>query len=170
MEVDAQTVSTLTREENGRQHPETMVTVLGTCKIKAAGGAVEDAVQTPPRTALAKFISEYHSGAVPECSGCRKSFATVSARNLHVRPRYGGGRYPCQGCDKVFNRKCHLSQHIKSVHQTPRQKSHQCHDCGKTFTRKQGVKKHMKVHNKAWRRVPFCEKIDVTLIKHVRKL
>ena len=135
MEVDAQTVSTLTREENGRQHPETMVTVLGTCKIKAAGGAVEDTVQTPPRTALAKFISEYHSGEVPECSGCRKSFAS--------------GRFPCQGCDKVFNRKCHLSQHIKSVHQTPRQKSHQCHDCGKTFTRKQGVKKHMKVHNKA---------------------
>ena len=158
MEVDAQTVPTLTREENVRQHPETMVTVLDTCKIKAAGGAVEDTVQTPPRTALATFISEYHvgdgrlpHGEAPECSWCRQSFATVSVQNLHVRPRYGGGRYPCtcQGCDKVFNRKCHLSQHIKSVHQLPRQKSHQCHECGKTFTRKQGVKKHMKVHNKA---------------------
>ena len=156
MEVDAQTVPTLTREENGRQHPETMVTVLDTCKIKAAGGAVEDTVQTPPRTALATFISEYHvgydhvpHGEDPECGECRKSFATVSGRNLHGRPRYGSARYPCQVCDKVFNRKCHLSQHIKSVHQPTRQKSHQCPDCGKTFTRKQGVKKHMKVHNKA---------------------
>ena len=58
---------------------------------------------------------EKGKGDIPVCGLCRKCFATVSARNLHIRTLHEGERYACQVCDKLFNRKDRLNQHISHV-------------------------------------------------------
>ena len=69
----------------------------------------------PPVVKVEANQVEKGEGDIPVCGLCQKSFASVSGRNLHIRTLHEGERYACQVCDKLFNRKDRLNQHISHV-------------------------------------------------------
>ena len=89
---------------------------------------------------------EKGKGDIPVCGLCRKCFATVGNRNLHIRTLHEGERHACQGCDRVFSYRGALKRHIQSVHQGV--KPHHCGVCDKFFSRKVHLFLHIRtVHN-----------------------
>ena len=109
---------------------------------------------------------EKGKGDIPVCGLCRKCFATVSARNLHIRTLHEGECHACQGCDKVFTRKGSLNQHIRAIHQG--EKPHHCTECGKDFTQKTNLSQNIKSFHQDKKRTYLWRESDVTLINHVR--
>ena len=90
------------------------------------------------------------------CEVCGKTFMEGRRYNYHLT-LHREKTYKCDQCDKSFNRRNQLVQHLR-FHLNPRVKPYRCVQCGYGNDRKWNVRDHIqKVHKKQW----TCEDISV---------
>jgi len=75
------------------------------------------------------------------CYECGKGFKTYSGHNNHLKiiHSYGGDRYICEMCSKVFPSASTLRMHF---HTHSDVRAFVCNVCGKAYKRKHDLKKH----------------------------
>ena len=83
-----------------------------------------------------------------KCKQCGKTFLKANHLDDHVNSVHLKKIFPCHVCEKIFNHRSNLGQHMKKDHpevnvQLP------CDQCKKTFKYKHSLIEHMeKVHHK----------------------
>ncbi|XP_046408773.1 zinc finger protein 2-like [Ischnura elegans] len=77
------------------------------------------------------------------CSVCNKSFQLRSGLGNHMRSHKERKRYPCTICRKSFASKFHMTQHMR-MH--TEEKPFSCSDCAKSFSLKGNLMTHMRTH------------------------
>ena len=95
----------------------------------------------------AKGLAEHkhvHTPTKYKCSKCDKEFNVKSHLMDHIRGH--DKPFKCDACDKVFSRKNHLTQHKESVHS---RELNACQTCSFTTTSKRALKRHESNHFKA---------------------
>lgn len=81
-----------------------------------------------------------------QCPICPKGFAKQSFLGFHMKS-HEMKDHPCQNCDRVFNSKQSLREHINDVHKVEKpQKTYMCEICSKVFTRVNTLNQHRITH------------------------
>jgi len=82
------------------------------------------------------------------CSRCDSAFASVSARNRHVRVVHEKRRdHACPHCATAFDQASHLKQHVRAVHE--KRRDHACPHCAAAFGQARNLTTHVRtVHEK----------------------
>lgn len=77
-------------------------------------------------------------------NGCKSSFKTMKHLKEHVKRIHNStNQFICEHCSKVFKRKHHFNQHLKT-HMNRRQLK--CNYCDKIFNIKSSFNRHTKTH------------------------
>ena len=79
------------------------------------------------------------------CQECGTQLSSLSALTRHIKQQHGH-EYPCSECEKIFQSKSNLNQHLKT-HRL--EKPHQCGHCQQHFSLKDHLEIHLKAHDKA---------------------
>jgi KRAB domain-containing zinc finger protein len=98
-----------------------------------------------------------------KCDHCDKSYNKKSHLIEHMRDKhYEIPKWPCDHCDKSFNRKSHLVSHVKSKHE--QQKHHFCIFCDYSTYYKNNLEIHMKGNHTNERDFlcVYCDKSYIT--------
>ena len=101
---------------------------------KVGGG---DELDEPQSVGLAQ-LEHYEVVAVGNQAAVS---AAVDSNKVKAKGRYLPAT--CHICEKIFPRKSHMNDHVKSVHLGQRIK---CELCDKTFSHKNNLHVHMKKH------------------------
>jgi uncharacterized Zn-finger protein len=98
---------------------------------------------------------------------CRKSFATKSKLNIHIKRHEGVKCHPCTyaGCDQSFVTKCNLNRHIK-YHEGV-----ECHPCtyagcGQSYVTKAHLNRHSNVHTEEYHQKQKKEEEKIAKLFH----
>ena len=74
-----------------------------------------------------------------ECNFCHENFQTEKSIRRHIKLKHNEGKFKCEHCEKVFDRKSYLHNHTRSVHE----KFLQCDKCEMKFGAKHSLQKHV---------------------------
>ena len=108
------------------------------------------ATQTPTKrgnyqcVAFVEFVEETSSDKMVEtCMICEKEFNSKSHLKQHLLIHNGEKSFQCEYCEKKFTRKWSLNTHVK-IHTGER--ALKCEYCEKKFNRKEHLKRHLTIH------------------------
>jgi len=76
------------------------------------------------------------------CELCSVTFGKKKVFDRHIQIFHPTELHECKDCQKRFNERDHLAQHIKAAH--PKERSHACKHCLTTFSSKSALKAHKK--------------------------
>ena len=76
------------------------------------------------------------------CELCSVTFGKKKVFDRHIQIFHPTELHECKDCQKRFNERDHLAQHIKAAH--PKDRSHACKHCLTTFSSKSALKAHKK--------------------------
>lgn len=71
-------------------------------------------------------------------------FSCMSDLQRHGRVRSREQPFKCEVCSRKFTRKCHLVEHVKTVHVG--EKKWKCWTCGNVFGKKTNLQRHERLH------------------------
>ena len=88
------------------------------------------------------------------CGLCQKHFNSYSSLSVHQQNIHGAGKseevgqkiFECLQCNRTFNTKGHLKEHVEGVHE--RDKQWNCPVCQKVFSTEKRMKKHLYTSHK----------------------
>ena len=119
-----------------------------------------------PEKERERMREEYHEQSKNYvCNICDKECGSQSALDLHSREIHNPEPIPCPKCDKAFNRKSILKEHLASIHDVGEPgpssgpSSVECHHCKKKFCNSRNRWRHNgDVHSKVKLECPECSR------------
>ncbi|KAF2091462.1 hypothetical protein K490DRAFT_60903 [Saccharata proteae CBS 121410] len=87
----------------------------------------------------------------------QRATSTKPHRQRRATPRRNG--FPCENCEKVFNRKCDLKRHGKN-HIKTTERRYKCKRCDKGFLYPKDLQRHLETHSDASRRSRLSCPVD----------
>jgi len=127
--------------------------------IKHQGGTLEKQVcpfcgKSFESKYLKGHIATTHEGKEARCESCAKTFASVSALNVHRKSVHGGRRFACHNCHKSFASKYGLEIHFGKEHD---QRTFPCTLCDSVLKSENLLRRHMQgVHEGIRHACPTC--------------
>nr|CAI5818407.1 unnamed protein product [Callosobruchus analis] len=96
---------------------------------------------------LKLHMTKVHKRSANSCVICKKSFSVVCDLQTHVEFSHINVTKPhqCKLCDKDFERKDSLTEHVKVIHEGFR---YNCANCGKVMKSRTHAIEHAKIHAK----------------------
>ena len=93
-----------------------------------------------------KLHLQSHDFDRPRCDHCQRTFTQRSTLRIHMTLHFGGPKFECKTCKKLFTQFQNLKCHEKKVHTADR--PYRCEKCGFGAVRMSELRKHMFRHSR----------------------